>query len=389
MDKIFEQWFSLYKNFIEGNKFNSKILSIPTFPAIANNNKIYDINLDKNIHLSWNCCNLYKININEGGLISEIPDRPTKNLSFNYNQFTPQSNVKSDYIINPLGWSSIVPVDAELDYGECFQYNHKKIYIRSSEPFRAVKKQDCIELKSSKNNFILRLGPLEFNVINSFSFGTKNLYETNVGDLFNNKNIFYVFDHEKELIFNIPLYDIKYYILYPFRFFKFHSYNKKYIETNVFVLESDGFIGLVSKYGMGIEISPGELKVNTDKPFYIINGGLIASFRSLIEIIINFPYGFELINHIRSGSSTVILSGIYDESIEFEIFNVTNNDSIVELIPKIKTDKIEICSYLGCYNIIESNGMYRIPTPSGCYCHAKLYMIKESIKNKLLRNLKD
>ncbi|AFZ71092.1 hypothetical protein Calag_1383 [Caldisphaera lagunensis DSM 15908] len=387
--RLFEEWFSLYKIFIENNKFSNKVLSIPTFPAIANNNKIYDIDLDMGIKLSWNCCNSYKLNLNGGGLISEIPSKPMETLSFDYNEFIPQSIINSDYKINPLGWNPINPIDKELDYGECFQYNNKKIYVRSSEPFKFIKKQNCVELKHNENKPTFRVGYLEFNVKNRFSFATRNLYETDMGILFNNKNVTYVFDHEKEMFFKIPLYDFKYYILYPFRFFKFHAYDKKCFKANVFVLDSENPIGIVSRYGIGIEISPGELRIKTDKPFYIVNAGPILSFRSLIETLVDFPYGYEIMNHVRSGSSAIILSGIYDEFIEFEIFNATNNDSIIEMIPKIKTDKIEICSHLGCYDIIESKGIYRIPAPSGCYCNARLHIIKEStIKNKLLR-LKD
>jgi hypothetical protein len=383
---VFNEWFN-YEKFKIGDVYKKEILNIPSFPAIANNNGIYDINIDKDVKLTWLCCNIYQLKINGGGLLSKIPEKPINNLFFNYKIYNPNTTINNGYIINPFGFVSYAPILNELSYGSCYSYKDKKIFVRVSDPFSIVKSQECLEVKRAqvKNNYY-SIGPLQFNVIERFSSGKINIYETNVGTLFTNNDIALLFDHDNEVFLKIPYHDISYHILYPFKFFKFHS-RKLDFKTNAFVLNSE--IGFVSNYEIEIKFESGILNINSKKPFYIVKGGILRSFNVLMEINTSFPYGYEFINNIRSGYSSVVLRGITNKTIEFEIFNISDHNSIIEILPKTRTEKIEICSHLGCYDILDSSGIYRIPSPSGCYCKAKIYLSHESsIKNKLLSNLK-
>ncbi|WP_292320492.1 hypothetical protein [Caldisphaera sp.] len=383
---IFKEWFDFFENFKKDDIFKEEILNIPSFPAIANNNGIYDVKIGANIKLTWLCCNTYQLKINGGGLLSSIPDKPIKNLVFNYKSYSPNTVIQDSYIINPLGFIPHAPILNELNYGNCFSYNNKKIYVRDSDPFSKVKTQECLEVKKVEGKSNYNIGSLQFNVIDRYSLGRINIYETNIGTLFTNNDITLLFNHENEIIFKIPYHDISFFILYPFKFFRFHT-RKSSFRTNVFVLNSE--IGFVSNYGFELEFESGQLKINSSKPFYIVKGGILKSFNTLIDINTNFSYGYEIINHIRSGYSSVILSEINNKTIEFDIFNVSGYNSIIEILPKIRTEKMEICSHLGCYDILDSAGIYRIPSPSGCYCKAKIYLSHESsIKNKLLNSLK-
>jgi hypothetical protein len=390
---ILSNWLNLIKNYkIDEEKFNKDILRIPTFPAIANINSIKELKIDNfNEKITWNCCNIYSLKINGGGLISSVPNRPFHSLSFDIDKFKPIINYHNSgkNYFNTLGWKLNLPIIDSKTYGRCYKYNNIKFSIANAMPFSKINySEECEELHeiSSKNK--MSFGPL----IIDYNKKTKNknieVYESEEIIIIKNKRYSVAINKNEKIEFDFPFFDTYALLLFPFRFIPIHLNKKSELNFNVIVFKNENsYLGFISSYGINIIYSPGKILIKSEKPYHIIDGNEAESFRSLIENATSFDNDLFEIGNVRIGNASLFVSKYNNNEIEFIALNPSLKDSIVELIPKLETKKMEVCSHLGCYNILESNGLYRIPAPSGCFCKIRLNLGDglSSLKEKLLR----
>ncbi|MCE4608745.1 MAG: hypothetical protein F7B61_07350 [Caldisphaeraceae archaeon] len=369
---IFDAWRRLVEKYKVGDGiFSKEVLSVPTFPAIANNQGLDDISVDIDYGIVWNCCKIYTLRVNGGGYVTEIPSRPKKDSSFLIELYKPRGLEGSRSVINPLAWNLDLP-RLENVPASYIEYGGLRVYFPKAESFSTLIKNE-VKVSEVSSEREVTVGPLKVTAREKIRSKGVSVYENEDLILFERGNSFLVVNKHEEFTFTLPYYDLRFSVLYPFRFIPFHLRRVEGIKTNAFSLLNDpGGIGIVSRYGVEISYKPGRLKVISKNPYYIVVGSEHNIFMALLESSILFPEAEPGLFNARKGHATIFISGLDKGSIELLASNPTRFDTTIELVPRFRSEVARVCSYLGCYEILSSNGLYRIPAPSGCFCKVEV-----------------
>ena len=384
---IFDTWRGLMEKYKVGDGiFSKEVLGVPTFPAVANNQGLNDISIDIDYGITWNCCKIYTLRVNGGGYVAEIPSKPKKDSSFLIELYKPRGLEGSRSVINPLAWNLSLP-RLEMVPASYIEYGELKVYFPKAEPFSILIENEIKVDETSSEKEVL-IGPLKIVAREKIRSKGISAYENEGLILFKRGNSFLAVNKHEEFTFTLPYYDLRLSVLYPFKFVPFHLRGVERIKANAFSLLNDsGGISIVSRYGIEISFKPGRLKVISKTPYYIVVGSEHNAFMALLESSILFPGAEPSLFNVRKGHAVVFISGLNKESIELLASNPTRFDTTIELVSRFKSEVARVYSHLGCYEILSSNGLYRIPAPSGCFCKIEVEYNKKFSPFLLKRRL--
>ena len=372
-------WVSLLKKLPS----STDILRIYGTPALLNNMGVFEVNIEGIEGFTWDFAGLYEVKVNGGGLISETPLEPTRDLVppievldvsgiiSRIARFTEPSG--SPGFFNVVGWKPLTPVIVRDDMGlkGCIKMGIGSATLINLEPLHPGSVVTCVEPPRGYGDFNIDLGVFRINFKGYIArYGDLKVIEnSNVSAVISPTAITMRSDTLEEVIVKHPYRDYAVSLMHILSFYKFKG-RGLFRGVSAVIEGSRGSLGLASPQGFEIEASEGFVKLRFIGELTLIQGGYVEASRALIEksikwAIVETPRN--PVGHIRSYRSTPVLTSFDEGYAKLTIVNPTMADGVVEAKMYYPVVEARFTTLNEWIEVKPVRDTITIPTPRGYY----------------------
>jgi len=352
-------------------------LGVPGIQALLIESGISKISVEDLPGLDWMCCGLYKVIVNDGGLYSEEPLKPSHNIVAGFQGFNParcpirgvQSIIS---YLNHLGWTPYTPL-INTPTQSCIRVEGASIGIVRAESLHAWEPGRCVEGRRTGYYSRLSIGSARLDVDGTlYRYGQLSVISGSwgIGGMTDNSATLLI--RGDGLTLEPGSYDYEVYMLYPLHYRRVGRVRMgDWLELHALSLLIRGggpSLGISSPSGVKASMKPGRIEVEASGILTITLGGESIAYRSLIEQSTEpargpIPRGG--IGHIRPGPGAPVLIDSCNDRISILVQNPSLQDGVFEARIRLPVKRVSIHTPLGRQEVYARDGLVRLPMPRG------------------------
>lgn len=350
---------------------------IPGIQAVMLSEGAESIEYEGLAGLDWECCGLYTIRVNGGGLRAEEPLEPTRSLKAPLGRFEPwrcpleyPARGVGKVLVNPLGWRPVAP-RIGVRGTTCIEAGGIEVGLIQLEPLATGLPSRCVRARSEGAVELLGLGPhrLEFRG-RLWSYGVMRVVEGTSGLAAESRGAA-ALDAGDGVSIRLGFYDYEAYLLYPLHYRlvgRVRAGDRIEVEAlSIYVRGPGGGLGLSSINGLKATMAPGRIEVEGGSLTVTLGSETIA-YRALIEHAVEWrplEAPEDGLGHVRVGPGAPVLVDACGREMVFLLQNPSLRDGVFEARIRAPVRRIEVSSPLGSLEVPAPGGLFRVPMPRG------------------------
>ncbi|MCE4602356.1 MAG: hypothetical protein F7B18_04150 [Desulfurococcales archaeon] len=327
--------------------------------------------------LNWECCGLYMVRVNGGGIRAEEPVPPSRSVTAPLNWLDPWRcplDVPGDrvegVIVNPLGWRPLTP-RLGVQGTSCIEAGGIKVGLLHLEPLGMGSPSKCITARPEGRVDSFRMGHHRvWHDGRIWSHGTVSIIVGPSGIVAGSRGSL-ISEPGGGLAVDLGFYDYDVYILYPLHYRLLDRVRRgDRIEVEALSIHlkgPGGGLGLSSPWGLKATLYPGRVEVEA-KNLALITGSESLAYRALLEQVVSWrpvkaPSGG--LGHLRPGPGAPLLLDSCGNELVFLVQNPSLRDGIFEARIRAPVSRVVVESPLGSIEVPAPGGLFRVPAPRG------------------------
>ncbi|MEB3773476.1 MAG: hypothetical protein GSR86_00940 [Desulfurococcales archaeon] len=352
-------------------------LRVPGIQALLMESGVDRVTVDDLPGLDWECCGLYKVVVNEGGLYSEEPLEPLHSITADFAVFNPvrcplRGVQATDSFVNPLGWTPYTPF-INKPAQSCISIEGASIGLVRAEPLQAWLPEPCVRAPRRGPHSRLSLGRARLGIEGVlYSYGQLNAITGPWGVGGVTGTAATLLTRGDGLVLEPGSYDYEVYMLYPLHYRmvdRVRRGDRLELQALSLVIRGGGpALGISSPSGVKASMRPGRIEVEASGILTVTLGGESIAYRALIEQAMEparGPVPGSGIGHIRSGPGAPVLVDLCDNRISILVQNPSLVDGIFEARVRFPVKRAEVHTPLGRQDVYTRDGLVRLPMPRG------------------------
>ncbi len=372
-------WVSLIRGFLGSRS----LLEFYGAPALLNQMGIFDILTDGVEGFIWSYGGVYEVRVNGGGLISEVPLEPSREVPVSVSVLDVGSVVldvagfvgysRHPGLFNPLGWRPLAPLIIEDDLGlsGCVKVGDVVASPIEIEPLHSKHATSCSKPPITSARLNVKLGVFRFSIEGDIGrAGSLTLVKGGGFTLAWFPGALTMrADGYMEVTIEHPYRDYNVSLMHVLSFYKFKG-EGSFKGVSAVIEGPLGSLAISSPEVFEITAYKGSLLLRFKGDLSLALGGYVEASRLLIERSVKWSICDTPLNplgHVRSYRVQPVLVGLKEGIARFSVANPTMADGVFEIKTYYPLLEARFSTLGGWVEMKALRDSITIPSPKG-YC---------------------
>ena len=332
---------------VESLGSSRELLRVYGVPALLNQLGVFELSISDTESFTWDFGGMYEVKVNGGGLVTEVPLEPLRELivkvefldsellASSIASFTGSESYPG--ILNPLGWRPLAPafIDSDLGLPGCIETSYGPAGSLNIEPLHTSAATSCTRPSRSPGVFKARFGVFELSIEGDVGrVGFNSVVESWDLVAVGTMQAATLRSHSvSEVTISHPYRDYYVSLLHVLSFYRFNGEGS--FKGLAAVIEGPrGSLAIASPQGFELTALKGLVKLRFKGELSIASGGYVEASRLLLERCIRWAAARSTpkpIGHVRSYRALPVLTLFEDGVARFNIANPTMADGSIEV----------------------------------------------------------
>ena len=373
----------VWASLVGGILGSTRVLEFYGVPAFLNQVGVFDILVDGVEGFSWSYGGIYEVNVNGGGLVSEVPLEPSRDVPLSVSvlnvrdlvsglvEFTGSSGQPG--LFNPLGWRPLAPLILEGDTGlaGCVRLGDVAASPAGLEPLHGKHVVSCSRPPPAPYRLEVKLGVFKFHVeADVVKLGSVTLARGGGFTLaWIPGAVTMRSDGCMEITLEHPYRDYSVSLMHVLSFYRFKG-SGLFRGVSAVVEGPRGSLAISSPEVFEITAQRGSLVLRFKGELSLTLGGYVEASRLLLERSIRWDLSdvpSNPLGHVRSYRVQPVLVGFKDGVARFDVSNPTMADGVFEVKTYYPLMEARFSTMDGWVEARALRDSITIPAPRG-YC---------------------
>jgi len=373
---------------VKGVLGSSELLRFHGVPALLNQIGVFEVFIEGVESFTWSYGGVYEVKVNGGGLVSEDPLEPSREVSVNVNVFNIEKVVSgiagfTGYsgqlgLFNLLGWRPLAPLLLEGDLGlsGCARIEDIVATPVELEPLHGKHVVSCSRPRLSSEKLDVKLGVFKLNVEGDVGKLGSLVFVKGGGFILAGLpgTLTLKSDGYMEITIEHPYRDYNVSLMHVLSFYKFKG-DGLFRGVSAVVEGPRGSLAIASPESFELIAYRGLLELKFKGELSLALGSYIEASRLLLERstkwdVLDIPS--KPLGHVRSYRVQPILTLFKDGIARFEIMNPTMVDGVFEIKTYYPLLEARLSTLGGWIEMKASRDSITIPSPRGYYGLAEI-----------------